>query len=101
MHQLASWANLSSEGISYPLMAKANAQGWCFRADGLQDIEAHSEILDLIWSSGAGRDYDPVRAHLFNLTGCDGVVPAHDRFGAKLPHVLGEVVNERVEVIND
>src|SRR5579863_5504178 len=92
---------LGPERVPDPLMSETDPQRWDFPTYSPQDASAYPEALLVRRVSRSGRDDYPLRGELFDLFQCDLVVPQDERFRAERTHILRQVVDERIIVVQD
>src|ERR1700733_3792076 len=101
VHQPRGTGDLSAEGCPDTLVSEAYPEGGDARAHLLEHPLADAEVVLVRGMPGAWGDYYAVGGHVAHLVQGDLVVPEDLRCASQLPDVLGEVVHERVVVVDD
>ncbi len=92
---------LSSERMNDPLVSQAHSKSWSFAAYLSENFRTDPEVSRVCWCSRSRGDYDSVRGKPLNLRNVHFVVPFHNYFVSNLSHVLGQVVDEAVVIVQD
>ena len=79
-------------------MTEADAEDRRRRPEAADEVDGDARLA---WSAGAGRQDDVARRERGDLVERELVVAPDDRLAAELAHVAGEVVHERIVVIDD
>lgn len=98
MHQSPRRKDLAAENRANALMAETNSEDWRFSSEHANNFIADAGIP---WPAGTWRNANAVGRQSFNLRDRDFVISLHDHVAAEHPEVLGEVVGERIVIIDD
>jgi len=98
VHHLAGANDLSAEHLADALVPQAHPQNGLLSGKPLDHRFADARVLG---APGPGRDEDGTWVEVDYLRKCDGIVPIHQGGGSELTHVLDEVVDKGVVVVDD
>src|SRR6185312_1537690 len=98
VHRDAGPHDLGAVGGADALVSQANAEDRNAAAKAADQVGGHAGLGG---RAGAWRDDDPLRRERRDLIEGNGVISTNERLAAQLAHVAGEVVDERVVVVDE
>jgi hypothetical protein len=98
VHRLPGTNDVAAVGLADALMSEAHAEDRCTVTEAAHDVGGNAR---LVRGAGAGRDDDVARRHRGHVVDRQLVAAANHGLRAPLAHVAGEVVDERVAIVEN